>query len=351
MDIIRKFTKRLRKKERVERMSRGTIKPVRAQPRQTPDDFAHITVANLKHARIRPGGRDYRGDWKMERTFSAPSLYFFNTLFFCCFSSSRSRSPFIGGIGEPLIVSTAGSPLTDGSDESLGAPTEITDSLDFSDGVMAVCDGDGVRKPAVDIVDAADNVVEAEGEAVNDFADRDDGGGLFCRRNCLGCLRKVRPGVRPRRCLSEGVGDAAGSEPLRSESIEIPETERGPFLLGVLFLKTASLYRSTTPRAKRLVGLAPLRSSTSRPPASTKSQSSSSSRSVLPSSSVAGSGRSLSRAGMPDFSLRLRTSFVGRILGAVLTFSSSAVRLAAAAAAASAADTVEAGATSFSFCS
>lgn len=38
-----------------------------------------------KQGRVRP---DYRGDWKIESTFSAPSLYFFSTLFFCCFSSS-----------------------------------------------------------------------------------------------------------------------------------------------------------------------------------------------------------------------------------------------------------------------
>ena len=54
---------------------------------------------------------------------------------------------------------------------------EIADSFDFSDGDMAVCDWDGVRRPALDTVDAAESVADVE--CTSDFADRVDGGGLF----------------------------------------------------------------------------------------------------------------------------------------------------------------------------
>ena len=74
----------------------------RAQPTRASSNY--IVILNP----IQASDLDYRGDWKMESTFSPASLYFFSTLFFCCFSSS----PFVAGVTMlPLIVSPPRSPL------------------------------------------------------------------------------------------------------------------------------------------------------------------------------------------------------------------------------------------------
>jgi hypothetical protein len=107
--------------------------------------------------------------------------------------------------------------------------------------------------------------------------DEKDEGGVF--ENGF-CFRKPNPGVRPRYCLSEGEGESVTSEPIVLCVFDISDTVRGVCRDGVDFLKTANLYRSTTPRANKLVPLAPFRSSST--PVSTMSQSSSSSsRSVV----------------------------------------------------------------------
>ena len=109
-------------------------------------------------------------------------------------------------------------------------------------------------------------------------------------------------GVRPLFRLSDGEGDTA-SVP---DVLDAPETVRFPWRDGVDFRKTANLYLSTTPRAKRLVPFVPFRSSSTS--GSTKSQSSSS-RSVSSSMPFL---ICLSRASMPDFSLRLPACFDDR---------------------------------------
>ena len=109
-------------------------------------------------------------------------------------------------------------------------------------------------------------------------------------------------GVRPLLCFSDGEGDTA----FVVDTLDVPGAFRFPLRDGVDFRKTASLYLSTTPRAKRLVPFAPFRSSST--PASTKSHSSSS-RSV---SSSTPSPICLSSAAMPDFSLLLLVCFDGR---------------------------------------
>ena len=53
----------------------------------------------------------------------------------------------------------------DGSDESLGEPTDIADSFDRSDGVpgtVLVPEGDGDSSPPVDVVEAAESVAELD---------------------------------------------------------------------------------------------------------------------------------------------------------------------------------------------
>ena len=93
----------------------------------------------------------YRGDWKIDSIFSAPSLYFFRTLLFCFSSIDTTEAP--RGIS-PLVIA---SPLTDWSEDSLGEPTETADSFDFSDGETGSADDsdvDGVMGPALDDVDA-----------------------------------------------------------------------------------------------------------------------------------------------------------------------------------------------------
>jgi len=135
-----------------------------------------------------------------------------------------------------------------------------------------------------------------------DLGDRVDAdGGDFARRKVLG-VRKCRGPVRPRRSFEARLGELGS---LRvADSPTASPVWAVPLRFGVETLrKTASLYRSTTPRANKLVAFAPLRSS---PAASIKSQSSSSSRSVRTSSSSFASERSRSSAGTPDFSRRLR---------------------------------------------
>jgi len=84
-------------------------------------------------------------------------------------------------------------------------------------------ESDGVIIP---VLDADERVADVEWLSVfavePDFAE----GGDFARKNCLGCFRKLRPGVRPRRCLSEGLGESAGSVPLTSDSLDMPEKVR-----------------------------------------------------------------------------------------------------------------------------
>jgi len=147
---------------------------------------------------------------------------------------------------------------------------DTADGLDFNEGLVAELDVVmpwvlEVRVKVEGFLDLLDNVLAF---------DENDEGGVFKKF----CLRNVNPGARPRDCLSTGVG-----EPIASEVAMLFCRD------GVDFLKTANLYRSTTPRANRLFPLAPFLSSPSL--ASIKSQSSSSSsRSVI--SSVSGaSGR------------------------------------------------------------
>jgi len=92
---------------------------------------------------------------------------------------------------------------------------------------------DGVSKPLLDIDETvAVFVVDWAGvfDAMPFLDGYDEGGGDFPLRNCLGVLRNFKPGVRPRRCLSEGLGESAGSAVCRSDSFERPENERPVFL-------------------------------------------------------------------------------------------------------------------------
>jgi hypothetical protein len=135
-----------------------------------------------------------------------------------------------------------------------------------------------------------------------DFDERVVDRGDLVRKRFLGVRRKGRAPVRPRRSFVLGLGVCGLS------SADCPVGSPGtpePVRFGVEPLrKTASLYRSTTPRANKLLPRVPLRSS---PSASIKSQSSSSSsRSIRTSSSSFASERSRSSAGTPDFSRRVR---------------------------------------------
>jgi len=127
--------------------------------------------------------------------------------------------------------STLPSALPDWSEETLCAPTEAADSFDFNDGETSreplPVDGDGVRSTALDIVDAAERVVELLSvlAVLLDLEEKLEGGD-FGRKNCLGCFRKLSPGARPRRCFSEGLGESATSEAVASESFDNPENER-----------------------------------------------------------------------------------------------------------------------------
>ena len=79
--------------------------------------------------------------------------------------------------------------------------------------------------------------------------------------------------------------------------VDIPEPE-SPLALDSFFLSTPRRYRSTTPRAKRVVPLEPFCSPRPSLGFSTRSQSSSSSSSS--SSASISEGRPRSRAGIPD---------------------------------------------------
>jgi hypothetical protein len=192
----------------------------------------------------------------------------------------------------------------DWSDDWLRFPTDVADSFDLNEGDMAIvlaAETEGVNKPLLDIEETVVAAVEGvEVLTVEALLAENDEGGDFPLRNCLGVFRKLN-GVRPRR-FSEGLGDSLGSPTGKSDSFERPENERPP---GVDALRnTANRYRSTTPRAKRLVLLTPLRSS---PSASMMSQSSSSSSFSVRSPSPSPSERKRSRAATPDFSRRPRT--------------------------------------------
>ena len=67
--------------------------------------------------------------------------------------------------GGPRTSGAPDSPWPDWSEEKLRAPTDVADSLDFSDGDMGnelPMDGDGVSKPALEVVDAAESVIELD---------------------------------------------------------------------------------------------------------------------------------------------------------------------------------------------
>lgn len=110
-------------------------------------------------------------------------------------------------------------------------PTEIADSLDFSEGDTGrelPKDGEGVSNP---LEEAAESVLEVERlkdlAVPLDFEENEDGGGDLGRRNCLGCFRNVNPdpGARPRRW--EGLGESDDSATVASEFLDIPENDRG----------------------------------------------------------------------------------------------------------------------------
>jgi len=110
-------------------------------------------------------------------------------------------------------------------------PTDIADSFDLRDGVIGrvvPADDDGVNILVVEVVED----IVTEFDWLKDFAvnpERDDWveGGDLGRRNCLGCFRKVKPGVRPRRCFSEGEGDSPISDPSTSDLVDLPDIDLG----------------------------------------------------------------------------------------------------------------------------
>lgn len=186
------------------------------------------------------GACDHRGDWKIDSTFSAPSLYFLSPLLFCLSSCETL-------VGVPLAESTTeffDSPLKDCSEESLGAPTEISDCLDFNDGVTGSVEpreGEAVSRAAV--LEVVESVADVEFDIVFELVlalavlvgER-------CRRNSFGFLRNVRPGLRPLRYFSAGVGDSeASGEPTKSLSFEMPEIFLPFVRRGVDLRNTASL--------------------------------------------------------------------------------------------------------------
>lgn len=141
------------------------------------------------------------------------------------------------------------SPLRDWSDDSLGDVIDIADCFDFKEGVelaFAVVAEVVVRfdeeekwEVLLDLLDALDE--KEEGGVLRKF-----------------CLRNVNPGARPLACFSV---DSRVSE-AEAAVLEAPEAVREVCRAdGVDFLNTASLYRSTTPRANRLFPLAPFFSS------------------------------------------------------------------------------------------
>jgi len=216
---------------------------------------------------------DQRGEAKIDRTFwiSDPLYFFFFTFcsFMCatCGVLARPGATF----SPPRTAGRVVSPFIDWSDDSLGEVMDTADCFDFNDGLnvdTAVLDR---VNPELDV-----RVDDEKLELfclldILAFEEKEDGG-VF--ENGF-CFRKLSPGVRPRACFSEGEGDSIAPEATVLGVFDIPEAVRVVCREGVDFLKTASLYRSTTPRANKLVALAPFRSSST--PASTKSQSSSSS--------------------------------------------------------------------------
>ena len=96
----------------------------------------------------------------MDESTFAPSLYFFRTLLlFCPFSSSAP--PFTAA---PRTVVSGSAPPDVSDVASLAVPIESADSFDLSEGDMAVCDVDGVSSPALDTVDGAESINDADVE-------------------------------------------------------------------------------------------------------------------------------------------------------------------------------------------
>lgn len=106
------------------------------------------------------------------------------------------------------------------------------DSFDFNEGpanVLGLPDVEGVIKPALDVNE--ERVFEFEFE-VNDlplpFVDDDTvEGGERALKNCFGFRRKVRAGLRPLFCLTDGLEDGdAASGAVTSDASDMPEMFR-----------------------------------------------------------------------------------------------------------------------------
>lgn len=152
------------------------------------------------------------------------------------------------------------SPLTELSDEP-GEPTDTLDKpddLDLSEGAAGITygidsldvAGDGVEKCAFDVMEREPRVGVALG-------DTKVVGGDFGRRNLFVLLRILKPGVRPRFLLSDGddVAEFATGLGVSSCATRCDDDGRLGRWFEEVLRNTASLYRSTTPRANKLLVL------------------------------------------------------------------------------------------------